>query len=651
MTRRLLLLLLALMTPLAAVRAQPACPAQGCQTGVRGVWITNVDSDVLTTRAKIAEAMDHLVSRGFNTVFPVVYNGGFTLHPSDVMAATFGEARRTHPSFGGRDVLDELIVEGHRVGLEVIPWFEYGFVSSFGGPGHILTAKPQWAALGANGQQVVKNGFYWMDALNPEVQDFMSSLVLEVASRYDVDGIQGDDRMPAMAVEGGYTAVDRALYAADFGGASPPPFPTEQGFVRWKANRLTNYLGRLYRSVKAVDRNLTVSMSPSPFSFGYDEYLQDLPRWLDSAYVDVVHPQLYRYDIASYRFEANKALTFTRPVDLPKFAPGILLKAGSQLNGPAYAVDAVRYNRSRGVSGEVFFFYEGLRARNQFVSDSLRKYVYQTPALVPGRVGRWRPPAPLMTEIPATAGNPAWIEACVAPGLCPTDGLAGSSMRTATAASKARATYRTAVPTGATYDVYAWTPGFSRNRPNATNAARYVLRSRTRTGLALDSAVVSVDQSSTGQTTGWRRIGRIAVPNAADAEVVLDAGGAADGRESFADAVMFVLNRRLSPSSFVSPTAAPRGDQPAPRLAVTVAPSVVGRSGEVRVSVALPAAADVTVRLYDTLGREVGRADAPSASVRADVVVSTRGLAPGLYLVRVTTGADGAAGQARLVVR
>lgn len=36
---------------------------------LRGVWITNVDSDVLSSKQKIADAMDFLAERGFNVVF------------------------------------------------------------------------------------------------------------------------------------------------------------------------------------------------------------------------------------------------------------------------------------------------------------------------------------------------------------------------------------------------------------------------------------------------------------------------------------------------------------------------------------------------------------------------------------------------------
>lgn len=606
---------------------------------LRGVWITNVDSDVLSTRAKIAEAMDYLATRGFNVVYPVVYNGGYTLYPSDVMVQTFGESYRTHPSFAGRDVLAEVIFEAHRAGLEVVPWFEYGFAASFeSNGGHILRLKPDWAALCAPGAttncdagRVKKNGFFWLDALNPEVQAYMSALVLEVARRYDVDGVQGDDRLPAMAVEGGYTAVDRALYAQDHGGAAPPTFARDPGFVQWKARRLTRYLGTLYRGVKAVDPNLTVSMSPSPYSFGYDEYLQDSPRWLDSSYVDTFHPQLYRFDLGQYRFEVQKALSFTRAQDRAKLFPGVLIKSGSRLAHPDTVVAAVRYNRQNGINGEVFFFYEGLRSRNPkgAVGDSLRKYVYTTPARVPGRRGERRPRATIVNETDAGVTSAGWADHAPSPGYAGT-------MRRATAASGATATYRFTPPVTATYNAYAYVPGFSLNRPDATGGAYVALSNGT------DSTVVRVDQAqSVG--TGWRLLGSVNARAGTPVTVTVRAGLAADGKATYTDAVLWLLDRQRSPDVVVGVAESPTAP-PTPGLTVRLAPNPARGLVTVRVD-AEEARYGFDVRVFDLLGRAVAHVPLEGSSPAS---VSTDALAPGVYVVQVAAG--GRTATARLVV-
>jgi uncharacterized lipoprotein YddW (UPF0748 family) len=51
----------------------------------------------------------------------------------------------------------------------------------------------------------------------------MTELVLDFVKRYDADGIQGDDRLPAMPGEGGYDDYTRSVYAKENDGATPPP--------------------------------------------------------------------------------------------------------------------------------------------------------------------------------------------------------------------------------------------------------------------------------------------------------------------------------------------------------------------------------------------------------------------------------------------
>lgn len=96
---------------------------------VRGVWLTTTDSSVLNSRDNIVEAMEFLAETGFNVVFPVVWNKAATQYPSQVMRETFGV--ESSSLCIGRDLLAEVIEAAHSVGLKVIPWFEYGFASSY----------------------------------------------------------------------------------------------------------------------------------------------------------------------------------------------------------------------------------------------------------------------------------------------------------------------------------------------------------------------------------------------------------------------------------------------------------------------------------------------------------------------------------------
>lgn len=377
---------------------------------MRGVWVTNVDSEVLFSPEGIIEAMDYLADRGFNLIFPVVWNKGYTLYPSQVMADYFGEEYRIDPLFAeqGRDPLAELIVEAHRRGMEVMPWYEFGFASSFESDGgHLIAMRPHWAARDSSGALLKKNGFEWLNAIHPEVQDFMLALIQEVVENYDIDGIQGDDRLPAMPSEGGYSEFTRELYLQETG-REVPSYSREEHFLQWKSDKLSDFGGRLYEMVKSHNEDLIVSLSPSVYDWSKREYLQDSPEWIRRNQVDILHPQAYRYEIERYLTTVDDVARFSGyiPMEDGSFyvergnalvSPGVLIKSGPRYNGPEYVLRAMEYHRELGLHGEVFFFYEGLHHANQYLADSIYTHFYHEPAVLPYRENPdWRFPGILL---------------------------------------------------------------------------------------------------------------------------------------------------------------------------------------------------------------------------------------------------------------
>ena len=59
------------------------------------------------------------------------------------------------------------------------------------------------------------------------------------------------------------------------------------------------------------------------------------------------------------------------------------MKVGSYRISPEYLLQAIEYNRASGISGEVFFFYEGLREENNALAKVLRKGPYAQSAVFP----------------------------------------------------------------------------------------------------------------------------------------------------------------------------------------------------------------------------------------------------------------------------
>ncbi|MFZ4621903.1 MAG: glycoside hydrolase family 10 protein, partial [Bacteroidota bacterium] len=291
---------------------------------IRGVWLTNVDSKALNSKKNIDAAVDHCAKVGINTIFVVTWNKAMTTYPSPIAKSLTGIEIDT--LFRGRDPLKELIESAHRRNIKVIAWFEFGFSTSFKQQGgRIIEVRPDWAALNNERHLVVKNGFDWMNGFNPEVQDFMLKLIMEVVKNYDVDGIQGDDRLPAMPSESGYDAYTVGLYKQQHNGAEPPHDFKDPAWIQWRADLLNRYMERIHAAVKAEKPAMIIAMSPSVYPWSKEEYLQDWPTWVNKGYVDQVIPQIYRYSLDRYIETIDEMLTTQIDKDkLDRVTPGIL---------------------------------------------------------------------------------------------------------------------------------------------------------------------------------------------------------------------------------------------------------------------------------------------------------------------------------------
>jgi uncharacterized lipoprotein YddW (UPF0748 family) len=372
--------LLLLITLAGCSKSKSSSPAPGGGTGggtnnpppvdpslLRGAWVTTTASTALNSLADIKSTVANFKAAGLSHIFVVVYNNARTVYPSTVMETLIG--KRIKEGFEGRDPLQEIIDEAHAANMKVYAWFEYGFSASFSANGGlILQAKPSWASKNQNGTLVVKNGFDWLNAFHPEVQDFLMSLINEVVTKYNIDGLQGDDRLPAMPSEGGYDDYTVNMYQAEHAGANPPTNTKDPIWLDWRAKKLNAFMKRIYTEVKAKKPAVKIIMSPSVYPFALNEYLQDWPTWVDSSWVDGIIPQLYRYDIAAYRATLQSQKTYFKS-KLNLYTPGVLLKSGTYVPSDQFLTDMIQANRNEGLKAEVFFFYEGVKDKLNYFKN------------------------------------------------------------------------------------------------------------------------------------------------------------------------------------------------------------------------------------------------------------------------------------------
>ena len=339
---------------------------QNTSEPVRGVWVTNVASNALKSKQDVIETVQLCKKFGINNMYVVVWNNGVTMYPSAVVEEYIGIKQSA--VYGSRDPLKEIIEEGHKQGIKVHAWFEFGFSYNYGDSNCIWQNKyPSWVGRDVKGNHLQKNKFFWWSAFNPAVQTFMNKLVLEVVKNYDVDGVQGDDRLPAMPSEGGYDDATKKSYALEHNGALPPKDHADKAWVQWRADKLSAYIKDLYGKVKAEKPNCTVSWAPSIYPWSKEQYLQDWPAWLNGGYADIILPQLYRYNLPGYEKILIELKNTIIKEQQKKVFPGILTSLGDGYRvTDAMLKDMIRLNRKYGFEGECLFYFETLKSNKVF---------------------------------------------------------------------------------------------------------------------------------------------------------------------------------------------------------------------------------------------------------------------------------------------
>lgn len=325
---------------------------------IRGAWITNIDSNVLFSPRLLQQAMQDLDRLNFNTVYPVVWNWGYTVYPSEVAKRVIGHAiDPRYPGLQDRDPLAELVQQGRQKGIAVIPWFEFGFMAP--ADSELATRYPDWVSQRQDGSRVWMQGEYprvWLNPFKPEVQQLVLDLVDEIVTKYNVDGIQFDDHF-GLGVEFGYDPYTVALYKQENGGQEPPKDPKEPTWVKWRADKITEFMGRIHQRVKARKRSAIVALSPNSYRFAYENSLQDWHNWRQRGYIEELMLQVYRTDLQSFDNELLQPEIQSARLQIP-VGVGILTGLKNRPVPMGLVQQKIQIARDRGFSGVSFFFYE-----------------------------------------------------------------------------------------------------------------------------------------------------------------------------------------------------------------------------------------------------------------------------------------------------
>jgi len=330
--------------------------AQVPRQEIRGVWITNNDLNILKDRAKVQEAVTQLRELNFNTVYPVVWNAGYVMYPSQV-AKDLEIQPFVFKGLDGHDILADLIDRSHRQKLLVIPWFEFGFMTP--DTSELALNKPGWLTQKQDGGTTSVSAageVSWLNPFHPEVQQFIIDLLVELTNKYDIDGIQFDDHT-SLPYEFGYDKYTVDLYTKETQ-KSPPNDYKNPEWVNWRANKITEFMVRLNNTVKQIKPKMIFSISPNYYDYAYKFQLQDWLNWARLNIVDELVMQVYRENLDSF----TSKLSRPEIEEVKQIIPtGIGIMAGLRTKPVSIQQiqSQVRAVQQRDL-GVAFFYYESL---------------------------------------------------------------------------------------------------------------------------------------------------------------------------------------------------------------------------------------------------------------------------------------------------
>jgi uncharacterized lipoprotein YddW (UPF0748 family) len=319
-----------------------------------GVWLTNSPSPLYYDRRRLANAVKELQQAGFTTLYPNVWSRGTTFHrsrfaPVEPALAAAGVAI---------DPICTLSEEAHARDLRVIPWFEYGLMEP--ADAAVVKEHPEWVLQKADGSPITmlhNKPMVWLNPAHPQVRERFIGLVLEVMQRCRMDGLQLDDHF-AWPVELGYDPYTVALYTRETG-APPPRDHTNRAWMTWRRRKLTGLLRELRASLEKRALPQRISLSPGPFRFAYNHWLQDWELWAVGELIDDLVVQNYAYSLKGFARDLDQpALRKARDWGLP-VQIGVLAGFGKRTTPMPVLREKVRLARERG-HGVIFFYWEGL---------------------------------------------------------------------------------------------------------------------------------------------------------------------------------------------------------------------------------------------------------------------------------------------------
>lgn len=412
--RTLFLTLLLVMLTSLPVISQP-------KYEIRATWLTTLGgmdwprtkagnaTGIQRQKKELCDILDCLKAANFNTVLLQTRLRGDMIYPSSI--ETFAESLTGYTGRNpGYDPLAFAIEECHKRGMELHAWIVT-----------IPAGNTRQVKLLGRNSIVQKNrkicklykGNWYLDPGNPETQEYLSRIVKEITSQYDIDGIHFDYiRYPEQADN----FPDKDSYRR---------YGKGKELRQWRRDNITDIVRRLYTDIKSIKPWVKVSSSPIGKyrdtnrypSRGWNAYhvvYQDAQKWLKEGIHDALFPMMYFQGNNFYPFALDWKENNGNRWIIPGL--GIYFLSPREQDWPLdEIVRQIHFTRQIKLNGQVYFRNRFLLDNTKGVLDELKENFYTTPALIPPM--RWAdsippsvPSTPSVQQLPNGKLRMSWQE-------------------------------------------------------------------------------------------------------------------------------------------------------------------------------------------------------------------------------------------------
>lgn len=388
----------------------------------RGAWVATVANiDWPSSRGakpdiqkkELIEMLDKLLDAGINAVLFQVRTECDALYNSSIEPWSYWltgkQGKAPEPFY---DPLEFAIQESHKRGMELHAWLNpYRAVKTAGeyetSDLHVSKIHPEWI--------LTFDKYKMLDPGLPEVKNYITSVVEDIITRYDVDGIHFDDYFypysPKVTNEDSLTFINY-----------------NNGFINiddWRRNNINSMVQMVYEKINQHKPHIKFGISPFGIvenkyagTNGFNSYsilYCDPLTWIKEKTIDYVTPQIYweiGHDKADYALLLPwwASVVNDRHLYIGHYSSRFTAK---RYEGKKSELgDQLRMNRTfDNIGGSVFFSAKSIANNNSGFADTLKNNFYRHKALVP--LMEWKdniPPQPPRNLTAERKGREIYLE-------------------------------------------------------------------------------------------------------------------------------------------------------------------------------------------------------------------------------------------------